>query len=92
MTDDVIIGGGTTIKGADIPIAPNYKDIGSIEFMNEKENNNPLGFVLYIIILILFVIIFILVIRTVNKIRYARKLRKRRKQYRNLYDDRYRYR
>ncbi len=93
LTDDVILN-GATIKGDSIPIAPKYKDIGSFEFLNEKENNNnPLGFVIYLIILALFMIIFILVIKTVNRIRYARKLKKRRKQYQSLYrDDRYRYR
>ena len=91
LADDVIFN-GTTIKAKDIPFAPNYKEIGSVDFLDKKPDN-PFGFVLYIIILVLFVIIFVLIIRIVNKIRYARKLRKRRQQYRNLYrDDRYRYR
>ena len=91
LADDVIFN-GTTIKAKDIPFGPNYKEIGSVDFLDKKPDN-PFGFVLYIVILILFVIIFALIIRTINKIRYARKLRKRRNQYRSLYrDDRYRYR
>jgi ATP-dependent Zn protease len=83
---------GTTIKKEDIPIAPNYKEIGSVDFVAQKAES-PFGFVLYIILLIVFIVLFIFIVRTVNRIRYRRKMRKRRNQYRSLYrDDRYRYR
>lgn len=73
---------GTLIKGEDLPIAPSYKKIGSMNFTaQEQDGDNPLGFVFniifYLIVIILIVIIFVLVIRTINKIRYARR-RKRR--------------
>lgn len=91
VTDNVLFN-GTTIKKEDIPVGPNYKKIGTVDFPGEKKDN-PFGFVIYIIILILFIVLLVLIIRTVNKIRFNRKQRKRMKQYRSLYkDDRYRYR
>ncbi|WP_296848322.1 hypothetical protein [uncultured Methanobrevibacter sp.] len=91
MTDNVLFN-GTTIKKEDIPVGPNYKKIGTVDFPGEKKEQ-PFGFVIYIIILILFIVLLVLIIRTVNKIRFNRKQRKRKNQYRSLYsDDRYRYR
>ena len=79
LYDDIHIN-GTEIKGGDLPIAPKYKQIGSMNF-TESEGDNPLGFVFniiyYLIVLILLVIIFVLVVRTINKIRYARRRRRR---------------
>ncbi len=89
---DNVLFNGTTLKKEDIPIGPNYKNLGTVDFPGEKKDH-PLGFMVYIVLLILFVVIFILIFRLINRIRYNRKRRKRMNQYKSLYrDDRYRYR
>lgn len=89
---DNIIFNGTTLKKEDIPIGPTYKELGKVDFLTEKQNNNfGLGFLLYIAIIIFVVALFVIIIRKINKIRYKRKRKRIEKQYRNLYlDDRYR--
>lgn len=90
---DNLLFNGTLFKGENIPIAPKYQYVSSIEFPAPEQDNGAAGFIFnilfYVLIIILIGIIFVLVIRTVNKIRYARK---RKRQYNRYYNDRYRYR
>ena len=93
---DNVIFNGTTFKSGDIPIAPKYQRIGSVEYP-ENDDGGILGSIFNILFyIVLFVILFIIAcfgIRTYNKIRYARR-RQRRQQpkslYRNDRNDRYR--
>lgn len=94
LADNVIFN-GTKYEAKDIPIAPKYLRLGSFEFPEPKDENNPLGFIFnilfYLVLAVILFVIFCFVIRTVNKMRYARK--RRRQQPKSLYrDDRYRYR
>ena len=90
---DNVIFNNTTIKAGDIPIAPKYMHIGSVQYPDEN-NVSILGIIsgifLNAILYRLILVIAILIIRLINRIRYARK---RQRQYQNLYrNDRYRYR
>ncbi|MBE6504277.1 MAG: hypothetical protein E7Z73_00840 [Methanobrevibacter millerae] len=90
---DNVIFNGTTFKSGDIPIAPNYQRLGSIEFP-ENDDGGILGAIFnvlyYIVVIVLLIIIICLAIRIINKIRYARK-RQRRQRPQSLYrNDRYR--
>ena len=52
--DDIYFNGNVTIKGSDIPIAPDYEKLGSISLLEENSNFSKLTF---LIILVLFVVI-----------------------------------
>ena len=77
---------GTVINGSSIPIAPSYKQLGTIEFT--ENNNDSSGGILtsvgYGIAIILIVIILVFGIRAANRLRYTRK---RNKQYKKYYQN-----
>ena len=52
--DDIYFNDNVTIKGSDIPIAPDYEKLGSISLLEENSNFSKLTF---LIILVLFVVI-----------------------------------
>lgn len=61
----------TTIKGKDIPIAPDYKKIGSITFEEEKSTVDNLVILLILVGFVVFVgILFFVVLKFVRYVRY----------------------
>ena len=75
MIDDVYYN-DTVIKGADIPIAPNYKFIESFSFAAENSLVNNFFTLLYIIGFVIFVaILFFVVYHAVRALRYTRRRR-----------------
>lgn len=61
----------TTIKGNDIPIAPDYQKIGSVTFANERTTLDSFVVLLIIIGFVVFVgILFFIVLKFVRYIRY----------------------
>ena len=90
---DNVIFNGTTFKSGDIPIAPKYQRLGTVEFPQE-DDGGILGAIFnalyYIVVIALLIIIICLGIRLFNKIRYARR-RQKRQGPKSLYrNDRYR--
>ena len=82
--DNVILN-NTTIKAKDIPIAPNYKKIGSISFEKDKIKLSNLEIILLIIgIITIIAILFSIVLKIIRfvKIRIYRRRRKRNRRYR----------
>ena len=75
----------TIIKAKDIPIAPNYKKIGSINFEKDKVILSNLEIILLIIgIITIIAILFSIVLKIIRfvKIRIYRRRRKRNRRYR----------
>ena len=78
MADNIIFG-NETVKAGDIPIAPKYRSLGSVNFTPD-EVGGGLGFfgetfntIMHIIAFILFIVVIVLIIRLINKIRYAKR-------------------
>ena len=66
----------TVIKGSDIPIGPNYKSLGSIEFTGELSTASKGTVLMIIIAFVVFVaLLFFIVLKFVRFIRY--KIRRR---------------
>lgn len=66
----------TVIKGSDIPIGPNYKSIGSIEFTGELSTADKGTVLMILIAFVIFVaLLFFIVLKFVRFIRY--KIRRR---------------
>lgn len=66
----------TVIKGSDIPIGPNYKSLGSIEFTGELSTADKGTVLMIIIAFVIFVaLLFFVVLKFVRFIRY--KIRRR---------------
>jgi len=66
----------TVIKGSDIPIGPNYKSIGSIEFTGELTTASKGTVLMVLIAFVIFVaLLFFIVLKFVRFIRY--KIRRR---------------
>jgi hypothetical protein len=64
----------TTIAGSDIPIAPGYKNIGSISFVEETTSADNLVILLFIVGFVFFVaILFFIVLRFVRFIRHGNR-------------------
>ncbi len=80
--DNVIIN-NTTIKAKDIPIAPNYKKIGSISFENDKNKLSNLKISLIIIGIIIFIAILFYIVLKIIRLVKNRLYRKRRRRKRN---------
>ena len=83
---DNIILNNETIKAKDIPIAPNYKKIGSISFENDKNKLSNLEISLIIIgIIIIIAILFFIMLKIIKLVKnriYRKRRRKRNKRYR----------
>lgn len=68
---DNVLFKNTTIKGEDIPIAPDYQKIGSVTFANERTTLDSFVVLLIIIGFVVFVgILFFIVLKFVRYIRY----------------------
>lgn len=87
LADNVIFN-GTTVKAEDIPIAPKYTTLGSLNFTDQKTNEDNGGILatvgnvlFYFFIFIICVILFVIIIRLINRIRYARRRQRRQQMY-----------
>ena len=61
----------TTIKGTDIPVAPDYEKIGSVTFEDENSNVDNLIVLIAIVAFVVFVaILFYAVLRFVKFIKF----------------------
>ena len=71
--DDVYFN-NTVISGLDIPIGPDYKNVGSVSFIQEKTAADNLVVLLFIVGFVVFVgFLFFIILRFVRFVRYGRR-------------------